>query len=133
MSAITTYYHDGVTKVDHATDEMLETARRWTLHLPTEGHEEIQQWLERLRTNDPFTNEVYEVCGGDSWQQWAEESESDDDVALHISFMADDEDAAVRRAQGILDLFDIRIPGVVSTAGDWAEQHFSLVRGRKAS
>jgi hypothetical protein len=112
-------FYDGETRGDGPGDDALETAKVWTLHVAATGRRSI----EELRDAAVTCLGVYEVIGGDSWQQWCEPLSGGpyDEPALHISFRAEDLATATVRARAMCSTLGTR-PGVLSTAGDWAEQ-----------
>lgn len=124
-------HYDGVTRCGPG-DDRKATAKHWALHIPGHSRPLLRVYRDSALESD---QEVYEVVGGDSWRQWAEPLSGGpyDEPALHISFPADDETAAVERARTIWRalrwVHPGDRPGVLSTAGDWAEQHPDPIGG----
>lgn len=107
---------------DHQHD--VTTATVWVLHLHVRP-EDKDAVLERMALHACPTGEY---TYGDSWRQWMETSEGDDDVRLGIYINAPTDSAA--RLADTLALnaaFASRNPNIatdyaLSTAGDFAEQ-----------
>lgn len=101
------------------SDHDLTTATHWTLHLPAANRDEAAITARRLLTAPHFTAGDY--CGGDSWEAWAEPATPNQDVAVHVYFVAPDLFTARSQARLMADSVGT-MKVALSTAGDWAEQ-----------
>jgi hypothetical protein len=101
----------------------VSTATTWALHLHVKGESDRDLILDRMAALLEATGEY---TYGDSWRQWGEPAEGDDDLHMVVYFTARPDDAA--RVGGHLAThatFAARsstmLSFAVSTSGDYAE------------
>jgi hypothetical protein len=112
-----TYAVDGIN--NHA-----DTCEVWTLHLHPVSRAVVFEVLQEAALHLAFRWWL----AGDSWMQWGESSEGDDDVAIHIYFEAPvspNYTYAQRIGEFIFKMIDtdlIEETYCISTSGDWSIQ-----------
>lgn len=101
-----------------------DTATVWALHLRVDqgAKGEVKRAVGTELPPDLTSRITGEFTYGDSWEQWGEECQGDDDIHMVIYYKAAPEEACAVGTKIAESLCATRDRFAVSTAGDYAEQ-----------